>query len=287
MTGYGRAEGTAGKYALSVEITSVNKKHLDIQVSLPRDLQMLERDVSEVVRSHFQRGTLKVCVQLRPAGESPSDLWDASRVQAAVEALSELGDRVSIPFRADSELLLRIAQMVGQEGTLPDADAVRAALKPLLAQALDELAGMRSVEGDALREDLLSRVAVLEAAAARVRTAAESTVPRYREALLERLRQAKLELDLSDDRVLRELALFADRADITEELTRLESHCAQFREFARSGEPIGRKMDFLCQELHREVNTIGSKANNLDVTREVLDMKNEVERIREQVQNVE
>jgi uncharacterized protein (TIGR00255 family) len=168
-------------------------------------------------------------------------------------------------------------------------------VSPLAFAALDQavaaFVAMRAKEGGALEKDLLARNEVLLDLVFAIRKQAQGTVEAYRDALLQRLKQLNLALDLSDERLLKELALFADRADITEEMTRLESHLAQFKStvvVARSSEePVGRKLEFLIQEINREFNTIGSKANNIEITRSVLDAKNEVERLREQVQNVE
>ncbi len=287
MTGYGRAEGVCEALSLSVEASSVNKKTLEIYVALPRDFQMLERGALEAVRTRFQRGKINVHISLKSPTAVHGKQWDSDRVQMALDELRIIAKKTNVPFEPSTDLLLRLVQMVGQEVAFPDVALIEAALGPLLASALDEMANMRKAEGTALSEDIQMRLNLLESSAQTVRKALAQTVPAYRDSLLERLKQAKLELDISDERVLKELAFFADKTDVTEELTRFQSHLKQFRDFLKSSEAVGRKMDFLCQELNREVNTIGSKANNLEITRNVLDMKNEVERIREQIQNIE
>lgn len=287
MTGYGRAEGLYQSLSLTVEVSSVNKKNLEIFVALPRDLQALERGVQDLVRERFQRGKFSIYIQIKPVGGSEGARWDIQSVRSAIEELRNLAEQTGTPFDLSADALVRLVQMVGNDVNFPATEDLEQALKPILEQALNELSQMRAKEGEAMQADLLNRADVLAGYVSTVQKLAQNTVPNYREALLERLKQAKLELDLCDDRVLREIALFADRSDTSEEMTRLNSHLEQLRTFCNSTEPIGRKMDFLCQELNREVNTIGSKANHLEITRHVLEMKNEVERIREQVQNIE
>jgi len=154
-------------------------------------------------------------------------------------------------------------------------------------EALGQLVAMRQAEGKALKEDLEQRLENIGVALQAIRSGMGDTVPRYRELLLQRLSQASLEIDLSDERVLKEIALFADKCDISEETTRLDSHLVQFRECLQEGSPVGRKLEFILQEVNREFNTIGSKANNIEISRHVIEAKNEIERIREQIQNIE
>lgn len=287
MTGYGRAEGVCGACSVSVEVASFNRKGKEISISLPRDLQVLERMIAEVFRNRFQRGKFQVQVQFKPFEDGVHSSWKAARVHEVLQQLGALAEANSIAFKPDAHLLLRVAQMVGEESGLPASKMAAVVLEPLVNEAANALEGMRSDEGAALCKDLKERIEMMCRHVEQVRDLAKDTVGLYREALLERLRQVGLELDLNDERVLREIALFADRADVSEELTRLTSHLDQFVESFREKEAVGRKLDFLCQELNREVNTIASKANQLEITRVVIEMKNEIERIREQVQNVE
>jgi uncharacterized protein (TIGR00255 family) len=170
---------------------------------------------------------------------------------------------------------------------LPDWRELETTLKTAFDAALNDLNSMRGREGEALAKDLLARLEELELLRKATAEHAKETVALHREALLQRLKQLDLQFDLEDERLLKELALFADRSDISEELTRLDAHFQQFREFIESNNPSGRKMDFLCQEIHREFNTTGSKSSQIEITRTVIESKNALERIREQVQNVE
>ncbi|MDP4880050.1 MAG: YicC family protein, partial [Opitutales bacterium] len=170
---------------------------------------------------------------------------------------------------------------------LPDWSVIEESIKAAFDQALTDIHSMRTAEGDALKKDLLERIDALDQLSTEIETHAAGAVGKYKDALLERLKQLELDLDPSDERVLKELAIFADRCDVSEEMTRLKSHFKQFREFLAAEEATGRKMDFLCQEIHREFNTTGSKSSQIEITRAVIEGKNSLERIREQVQNVE
>ncbi|HVU37787.1 MAG TPA: YicC/YloC family endoribonuclease [Opitutales bacterium] len=288
MTGYGAGAASLAGREIFAEISSVNRKGLEINVALPREWNALEGPVGERVKGRLSRGAVRLAIAVRaPGAATPVVKWDEAAVQKEFAQLRELAERFEIPFNPDVSLLLRLAQATNGEPPLPSADEARAAVEKAVAAALEQLVAARSREGAALKADLTARVQTLQKLAAEIAPLAPASVTRYREALLARLKQIGLEIDLNDERVLREIALFADRCDITEELTRLASHFAQFEKILADDAPAGRKLDFLCQEIHREFNTVGSKAQHLDITRRVLDAKNELERIREQVQNVE
>ena len=243
------------------------------------------------MREKCERGKIAVTVRAQAGGaETASGLsWDREAVAATLRRLEQEAHALSIAFTADEQLLLRLAELhrTRREG-LPslDDEAVLAAFKKAVDTALDALVAMRVKEGLALEADMRARIVLLAGLAESIRTHAADNVVRYRDALLSRLRNAGLELNPDDERVLKELALFADRCDIVEELTRLASHFAQFTA-CFTEKAVGRKLDFLCQEINREFNTVGSKANRVEITRAVIEAKNELERIREQVQNLE
>ena len=287
MTGYGCADTEIGGFSITLEVNSVNKRGLDIHVSLPREWQLLERDVIDYARKVLFRGKVNFYFSVKPESQS-SEGWNEAATKQALIDLRELAKSCDIPFNPDSALLLRVAQSAGQQLHLPPADDVRNECMALLSEAMTELDKMRTDEGQNLYKDLVSRIDGLSALTAKLGVDSTSTVPQYRDLLLERLKSIGLDLDLNDERVLREISIFADRVDTSEELTRLNSHIDQLRTMlSASDKAIGRPMDFLCQELNREINTIGSKANNAEITKSVLEMKNELEQVREQVQNVE
>jgi uncharacterized protein (TIGR00255 family) len=291
MTGYGSGSaplvGAAGREVFA-EISSVNRKGLEIAVSLPREWNALEGPVGELAKTRLSRGAVRLAITARtPGAATPTVKWDEAAVQKEFAQLRALAGRFEIPFHPDVSLLLRLAQATNGEPPLPIAEQAWAAVEKAVAGALEQLVAARRREGGALKRDLSARVEILKKLSAEIAPLAPTSVERYREALHGRLKQIGLNVDLNDERILREIALFADRCDITEELTRLASHFVQFEKILADDAPAGRKLDFLCQEIHREFNTVGSKAQHLDITRRILDAKNELERIREQVQNVE
>lgn len=290
MTGYGRASFRVANTDLSVEINSVNRRGLEVFVSGPEEWTGLERIVTPWVRERCERGKVAVVVRAQSGGEaSGAFTWDREAVAATMRRMEREAHALGFSFTGDAQVMVRLAELhrARREG-LPglDDEAVAAAFRKAVDAALAALVVMRADEGASLERDLRARLGVLAGLAATIRTHAADNVARYREAMLARLRQGGLELNPDDERVLKEIALFADRCDIVEELTRLESHFAQFT--GCFGEKaVGRKLDFLCQEINREFNTVGSKANRVEITRAVIEAKNELERIREQVQNLE
>ena len=286
MTGFGRAEINLPGARLSVEIATVNQKNLQVSVFGPEAWPALESAASAWIRTRLQRGKVTARVT-QAAASSTQRQWDADAVAASLDELSKLATRCGVKFSADGELLLRLAESSRRPSVaLPDFIEAESAVRSAFEVALQNLVVMRLAEGAALTNDLNERLAKMTSMVAGMEQAEKAAPVRHRDAMLKRLKDAGLSLDLSDERVLKELALFADRSDITEEVVRLRSHVAQLS--AELGQANGgRKLDFLIQELLREVNTIGSKASEIATTKLVLEAKTEIERIREQVQNLE
>ena len=291
MTGYGSGtqEAPTHQLKLQIEITSVNRKTLDLNLSNPREWNGLEQKCNEWLKGKFERGRLNITIKAQSLdfGSSGGLEWNEGLMEQTLERLKQFTEKHGLSLNADGALILRIAQSLPEKGALPDWHELEKHLQAAFQEALDDLNTMREKEGQALQVDLQARLAELEALRQNIASHAEGTVGAYKDALMDRLGQLGLELDPSDERVLKEIALFADRCDISEELTRLNSHFEQIKELTECDAGSGRKMDFLCQEIHRELNTIGSKANQVEITRAVIDGKNALERIREQVQNVE
>ncbi|MFO7724217.1 MAG: YicC/YloC family endoribonuclease [Oceanipulchritudo sp.] len=287
MTGFGRSQWMGEGLDLSVEINSVNRRNLEISISLPREWQVLERSIHGILRNRFHRGKLHVTVQATPQEAERGFHWDEEGLESSLRRLGEVAWRHRIDWPPDAEALVRIAALNKVDFLLPESAQIAGTLETVVGEAVSELARMRSHEGAALEADLGQRLAFLAEGLESIRSLSVETVPRYRELLFTRLQQAGLELDLSDERVLREIALFADKCDTSEECTRLESHFEQFRECLQGGSPAGRKLEFILQEINREFNTVGSKASHIEISRIVIEAKNELERIREQIQNVE
>jgi uncharacterized protein (TIGR00255 family) len=290
MTGYGRGESAQNGFKLTVEVGAVNRKQIELVLALPRELDPLEPQVRDEINRRVSRGRLTVRVSLHLADEK----W-ARRVRlnvplarAFAQELAGLGKELNLPGPVALDTLMRVPGVIETDEAAEDAEMFWPALRAALAKALAALVRMREQEGANLARDLKARVAAMRKLAASVAKRAPATAKRYRAQLLARLSNAGLaNISPDDERVLKEVVLFADRADIAEELTRLQSHFQQFDACLKSAEPVGRMLDFLAQEMNREVNTIGAKANDARISRAVVRLKTEVERFREQVQNVE
>jgi len=287
MTGYGRATAPLGTHTLTVQVSSVNRKTLDLTVKLPREWESLEPLVGELVRQNAVRGKVHVDIELTGAAGGGEIDWDEAAAAAMFKRLAAFATSRAVVFTPTPELLLSLLNSQRKGSNLPAVEEGESILAATLTEALKSFAGMRAKEGEALLADFLKRLATLTHHVDGVAMRAPQVPSGYREALHKRLRDAGLELDLGDERVLKEIALFADRCDITEELTRLRSHLDQFATLLKSGGEIGRKSEFILQEIGREVHTIGSKANDLEISKNVIELKNELERIREQIANVE
>lgn len=288
MTGFGRGSAATEDFAATVEITAVNRKQAEVVVQGTRDLAELEPKIRRAVTAAASRGRLQVTVRLEPVRSDSSPVRVDTRLALAFEtAFQELSRVVGRSVEpAPGDFLRQTGIFTFEENGL-DPEAAWLAVSPALEAALEQLLAMRLSEGEHLKEDLLIRLDVLKAFAATIAEQAPGRPARQREVLLKRLREAGLDVNLNDERVLKELAVFAERCDITEELTRLSSHFRKFRDYLDASEPPGRALDFLCQELFREFNTIGSKANDAGIAQAVVEAKTELEKIREQVQNVE
>lgn len=286
MTGFGRAELDLGGVRLEVEVVSVNQKGLQILVFGPDAWPGLEAVAAGWVRARLHRGKVTARVTAPASAELPRQ-WDADAVVTSLAELQRIAARCGTALTPTGELLLRLAEASRRASvSLPAFAEAEAALQSAFGRALDGLTAMRQAEGSALAQDLGQRIARMSGQVAAMEVAERGAPARHRDGLLRRLKEAGLDLEVGDDRVLKELALFADRCDITEEVVRLRSHFTQFS-VELAGVQGGRKLDFLIQELLREVNTIGSKASEIATTKLVLEAKTEIERIREQVQNLE
>ena len=286
MTGFGRAEINLPGARLSVEIATVNQKNLQVSVFGPEAWPALESAASAWIRARLQRG--KVTARVTQAAASATQRqWDHEAVADSLDELAKIAQLCGMKLTADGELLLRLAENSRRPSVvLPELAVVESTVRTAFEEALGNLIAMRLAEGAALTKDLSDRLAKMAAMVTGMEQAEKAAPTRHRDAMLKRLKDAGLSLDVNDERVLKELALFADRSDITEEVVRLKSHIDQFSaELALPN--CGRKLDFLIQELLREVNTIGSKASEIATTKLVLEAKTEIERIREQVQNLE
>ncbi len=287
MTGYGRATAMVEGFSLAVQVSSVNRKTLDLTIAIPEAWEGLEPAIGGLVRKFASRGKVHVGIEVTGGLSAGGMAWDEAAATEALERLQEFAARQGVEFRPTPELLWQVASSQRRGSDLPAPELAEKPLLATLTEALRSFAAMRAREGESLLVDFIKRAEVLHRLVDAIAARAPQVAGNYREQLLKRLREANLELDLKDERVLREIALFADRCDISEELTRLRSHFEQLTALLRAPGEIGRKADFLLQEVGREVNTIGSKANDLVIARAVIELKNELERVREQMMNVE
>jgi uncharacterized protein (TIGR00255 family) len=290
MTGYGRGECSQDGFKITVELNSVNRKQSEISVNLPREMEMLEAPIRDAINRHISRGRLTVRVALHTAaGNSAARMHlNLPLARAYARELNRLARQLKLTGSATLDHLVRAPGVFQTDEQIAEGENFWPAVETALSRALAAMVRMRAREGAHLRQDLILRVRTLRRATAHIQKNASRVAERYREQLRERIRSAGLETPApDDDRLLKEVVYFADRADITEELTRLQSHYQQFDDCLKSREPVGRMLDFLAQEMNREVNTIGSKANDSLISRAVVTLKAELEKFREQAQNVE
>jgi len=290
MTGYGRGDCSQDGFKITVELSSVNRKQAEIAVNLPRQLELLEGQMRDVINRAVARGrvTARVSIHTARGRNSARMHLNPELARAYARELSALARQLKLKDDVTLDQLVRAPGVFQTDDELVGEEDFWPAVETALNKAVAALLKMRAREGAHLARDLAHRISQMRAAAATIRATAPQVAERYRSALLERIRSAGLEgVAPDDERLLKEVVLFADRSDISEELTRLQSHFQQFDELARSKEPVGRTLDFLAQEINREVNTIGSKANDAAISREVVTLKAELEKFREQAMNVE
>ena len=288
MTGYGRGESDEHGFKITVEVSSVNRKQTEIAVNLPRDLEVLEAQIRDEINRRVSRGrlTVRVCVQAA-AGLAGGMRLNLPLAKVYARELRALAKSLHLPDDITLDMLARAPGVLQPDEQIREAEALWPGTSKALKAALDMMLKMREREGAWLGKDLKTRVTLMKAGVARVQRLAPQVAERYRNQLLARIKSAGLESPALEDRLLKEVFYFAARSDISEELTRLQSHFRQFDDCVKSREPVGRTLDFLSQEINREINTIGSKANDSLISREIVVLKAELEKFREQVQNVE
>lgn len=288
MTGYGRGVAQQQGNRVTVELTSVNRRQLEVSVSLPRELEALEPRVKEFVSGEASRGRVSVKVTWHISEEVAGARINRALARSYAKELRKLAKDLKLGGDLTLESLMRVPGVLGGQDDGVDCEAWWVLVSQALGKALKGLVKMRVAEGGHLARELKGRIKLMEAGVKRVEKLAPGVLERYREQLRERVKQAGLEMPAVDDeRLAKEIVYFADRSDVTEELARLASHFKQFEECLVSKEPVGRTLDFLAQEMNREVNTLGSKANDRGISREVVILKTELEKFREQAQNVE
>lgn len=288
MTGYGKGEYKEGGVELTCEIKTVNNRYLDVSVKAPRIFTAYEEVIRSTVREKLTRGHADVFVSLKDKREKPTVLSvDVALAASYVSAAKTLKETLpDLPDDLTLSSVLRYPDVLKQDEVVSVDETLLCALKTALSIALDSLNAMRAVEGEKLKKDMCSRVDTIEKLVDEISLRAPLIAQNYRERLTNRIKEYLSDVNPDEARLLTEVAIFADKSNIDEELTRLRSHIEQFRSIAEEG-IVGRKLDFLVQEFNREANTTCSKSNDVAITKAGLALKNEIEKIREQVQNVE
>jgi uncharacterized protein (TIGR00255 family) len=288
MTGFGGGRGEAGGEALTVELRAVNGKFCEVKARLPRELVSLESELAKTIKSRLSRGVVDVFVRREGvSGRGAVPRVDLALASAYAKALRELKDELGLAGEPSVQDVAPLEGVLTLGETTPDLAVLSTALQSALAAALEALDQMRRREGEALARDLSTRFETLERLAAQVAKLAPAQVEAYRERLSARVAELARGVPVDPARLAQEVAFFADRTDVAEEVTRLASHLAQLRELIQSDAPAGRRLEFLVQEVNREINTIGSKSQHAGIAAMIVEMKAELERVREQVQNVE
>jgi uncharacterized protein (TIGR00255 family) len=290
MTGFGRGTHSTELWQATVEASSINRKQVEIVTNLPRALQCLESNVRQLTLPQVSRGRVQLTIRLEKSGaEDSSQVRINHAIAKSLEAaFSELSKTIAREVRPSANDFAKYPGILETNDLDQiDPDLAWQAIEPALNQALQSMNEMRGAEGNHLKQDFIQRLKTLADLTKFIFQQAPYRPQRQRELLEKRLSEIGIKLEDNDDRLSKELALFADRCDISEELTRLDSHFAKFHEYLNSTEATGRQLDFLCQELFREFNTIGSKANDAQIAQTVVEAKTEIEKIREQVQNIE
>jgi uncharacterized protein (TIGR00255 family) len=289
MTGHGSGVASSGGMRVEVEVSSVNRKQLDVTIHLPSALALIESRVQEKVAESVSRGRVIVDVAVRESGrlKRKAIRIDAELARAYVDELRASASRLKLRNDLSLSHLLALPGVLHYEPIEDDLEKAWPLVSGALRRALEGLLRMRTREGAALRKDLEARLREMKGMLRDIRKMSPRAMARYREALEKRLADLIGRADMPRDRIERELVLYADKSDVAEEATRLDSHIGQALKILRSGGTVGRSLDFLAQEMFREINTTGSKSNDADISQRVVAFKAELERFREQVQNIE
>lgn len=288
MTGYGGAKGSAEGLSVSIELKSVNNRYLDVSVKLPRTMLFAEEPIKAAVGRHISRGKVDVFVTVDQSASDDMEVRvNEPLLKGYIEALSAAAEKFGLQNDMTVMSLCRLPDVLSTDRREIDSSALMTGITEILERALTEYDAMRLREGEKLRDDVLARLETISRLTGVVEENAPKTVDEYRARLEQKLQEVLATANIDESRVLTEAAIFADKIAVDEETVRLRSHISQLRGLTNGESPAGRKMDFLIQELNREANTIGSKCQNADIAHVVVELKAEIEKIREQIQNVE
>ena len=288
MTGYGGAKGSAEGLSVSIELKSVNNRYLDVSVKLPRTMLFAEEPIKAAAGRHISRGKVDVFVTVDQSASDDMEVRvNEPLLKGYIEALSSAAEKFGLQNDMTVMSLCRLPDVLSTDRREIDSSALMTGITEILERALTEYDAMRLREGEKLRDDVLARLETISRLTGVVEENAPKTVAEYRARLEQKLQEVLATANIDESRVLTEAAIFADKIAVDEETVRLRSHISQLRGLTNGESPAGRKMDFLIQELNREANTIGSNCQNADIAHVVVELKAEIEKIREQIQNVE
>ena len=289
MTSFGRAQGEEGKgYLFSIEMKSVNNRYLDLNIRMPKFMISLEEEIRKIINTRLNRGKVDVFINYKSYEKaSAMPKLNLEVAKGYYNCLNELQKKFNIENDITVSKLANFPEVLTLEEEEENLDEVLKEIKPLIEVSLDKMLEMRIREGEKLKEDILVKLNDIEEKVKTIEGFAEDLPKTYKQRLEERLSELTKGLNVDEERIAVEVAIFADKVAIDEEVIRLKSHIGQMRKTLNLEEPVGRKLDFIVQEMNRETNTIGSKANDINITNIVIDIKNLIEKIREQVQNIE
>ena len=288
MTGFGRAVAETDGYVITVEIKSVNHRYFEFSSRIPRQYGFLDDKLKSYINSRVSRGKVECYVSIDALNtEAAQVVVNNTLASAYVSALKELSKNYDLKEDFGASTVARFQDVLVVKKADEDEEKIWSNVKSVTDTALDKFIAMRTVEGEKMKNDISSRADYILSCVEYIEKRSPETVKEYNDKLVERVHDLIGDVSLDEGRVIQEVAIYADKVAVAEETVRLRSHLDQLKAFINADEPVGRKMDFLVQEINRETNTIGSKANDVDIARKVVDIKAEVEKIREQIQNIE
>lgn len=288
MTGFGRAQKEIDGYVITVEIKSVNHRYFEFSSRVPRQYGFLDEKLKSYINGKVSRGKIECYVTIEALNTDTADVVvNHTLATAYVNALKEIAETYELKDDFGASTISRFPEVLVVKKSDEDEEKLWGYVQEVCSEAIDKFVAMREVEGSKMKDDIYSRGQFILDCVSYIEERSPQTVKEYNDKLVERVHELLGDVSLDESRILQEVAIYADKVAVAEETVRLRSHIEQLNAFISSDEPVGRKMDFLVQEINREANTIGSKANDVDIARKVVDIKAEVEKIREQIQNIE
>lgn len=288
MTGFGRASAELDGYVITVELKSVNHRYFEFSSRIPRQYGFLDEKIKSYINSKVSRGKVDCFIGIEALNtEAAEVVVNNTLAQAYVKALKELEEKYELKADYGVNAVSRFPDVLVTKKAEEDEEALWIKVKSVADEAIEKFVAMRLREGEKMRDDVLSRAETILSSVEYIEKRSPETVKEYNDKLIERVHELIGDVSLDEARIIQEVAIYADKVAVAEETVRLRSHIDQLKLFLDSDEPVGRKTDFLVQEMNREINTIGSKANDVEIARRVVDVKAEIEKIREQIQNIE